>query len=59
MLAGKKEIVLSWEQRLQIAIDAAQGSLINEHMNLKKFLIAVLFFFLLFFPELSEMKFEL
>ena len=53
MRAGKKEIVLSWEQRLQIAIDAAQGSLINfffistqgslinEHMNLKKFLLAV------------------
>ena len=41
MLAGNKEIVLSWEQRLQIEIDAAQGSLINEHMNLKNLLIAV------------------
>ena len=71
MRAGKKEIVLSWEQRLQIAIDAAQGSLINfffistqgslinEHMNLKKFLLAVWFFFLLFFPELIELEFEL
>ena len=38
MHAGKKEIVLSWEQRLQIAIDAAQGSLINMQMNLKFFL---------------------
>ena len=25
MRAGKTEAVLSWEQRLQIAIDAAQG----------------------------------
>ena len=42
MHAGKKEIVLSWEQRLRIAIDAAQGSLINEQINLKKFSSACL-----------------
>ena len=38
MCAGKNKVVLSWEQRLRIAIDAAQGSLINMQMNLKFFL---------------------